>query len=68
MKRTISALLISTSLLAGAASSRAELSGPDRAEAVAALTAVVDSPHRISLPPQTLEAARWHLRRCASPE
>ena len=50
-------------LLAGAASSNGELDGHQRAEAIDALIAVDQSPHRISLPRETLDAVRWHLER-----
>lgn len=50
-------------LLAGAASSNGELDGHQRAEAIDALLAVDQSPHRISLPRETLDAVRWHLER-----
>jgi hypothetical protein len=50
-------------LLAGAARSNGELDGRQRAEAIAALTAVDESPHRISLPWKTLDAVRWQLER-----
>lgn len=50
-------------LLAGAASSNRELDGHQRAEVIDALLAVDESPHRISLPRETLDAVRWHLER-----
>jgi hypothetical protein len=50
-------------LLAGAASSNGELDGRQRAEAIDALIAVDQSPHRISLPQETLDAVRWQLER-----
>jgi hypothetical protein len=50
-------------LLAGAASSNGELDGHQRTEAIDALLAVDQSPHRTSLPPETLDAVRWHLER-----
>ena len=50
-------------LLVGAASSKRELEGHDRAEAVDALSTVDASPHRISLPGETLDAVRWYLGR-----
>jgi len=50
-------------LLAGAASSNGELDSRQRAEAIDALIAVAQSPHRISLPLETLDAVRWHLER-----
>jgi len=48
-------------LLAGAASSNGELDRHQRTEAIDALIAVDQSPHRISLPRETLDAVRWHL-------
>lgn len=50
-------------LLAGAASSNGEFTTHQRAEAIDALLAVDESPHRISLPRETLDAVRWHLER-----
>jgi hypothetical protein len=50
-------------LLAGAASRNGELDSRQRAEVIDALMAVDQSPHRISLPPETLDAVRWHLER-----
>ena len=48
-------------LLAGAASSKAELRGAARDEAIEALGEVLRSHHVISLPPPTVDAVRWHL-------
>jgi hypothetical protein len=50
-------------LLAGTASSKGEVAGRQRADAIDALIAVDESPHRISLPRETLDAVRWHLER-----
>ena len=50
-------------LLAGAAGRNRRLYGHQRAEAIDALIAVDHSPHRISLPRETLDAVRWHLER-----
>ena len=50
-------------LLAGTGSSKGEVAGHQRANAIDALLAVDESPHRISLPRETLDAVRWHLER-----
>jgi len=50
-------------LLAGTASSNGKVAGHQRADAIDALIAVDESPHRISLPRETLDAVRWHLER-----
>lgn len=50
-------------LLAGEASSKGPMSDELRAEAVRALAEVSDSPHRISLPHETLRAIQWHIER-----
>lgn len=50
-------------LLAGASGRNRRLDGHQRAAAIDALIAVDRSPHRISLPWETLDAVRWHLER-----
>lgn len=50
-------------LLAGEASSKEGMNDELRSEAVSALRGVSVSPHRICLPPETLQAVRWHLSR-----
>lgn len=54
-------LYTAQTMLTGEASGGPRLGGESRTEVVEALKAVSRSPHRISLPPQTLEAIKWYL-------